>query len=176
MLLLASQKGAVQAIIAAVSVPSSLHVFTIAVFRVIARGSPQNPALLGMGATGAVETVGLTAIAGLRVPPEDIGGTVFRLSSAVLWQIALVFSFSTGTTRHFGTTGGQITAFAGGTGGICVQHAGLGIATGILAMFRQSAVALLPRFQETIATGGRFKQLFRLIPQAVVHAAREGYR
>lgn len=121
-----------------------------------------------------MEAVRLIAVAGLRVAAEHIRRTVLGLPGAILGQIAFVLLRAAVGARQLGPAGVQVAALAGGAGGVAVQHAGLRVAAVVLAVLGQTAVALLARLHESIATLRRVKESCGLVPQAVVHAAREG--
>lgn len=55
-----------------------------------------------------------------------------------------------------------------------MQHTGDRIAAAVLAVGGQAAIALLAGFHEAVAALRRIEEASGLIPQAIVHAAREG--
>lgn len=74
----------VEQIVATVAQAGALQVLLIAVHRVVARGPPQDAALVGMGATSAQEAVRLIPITGLRVATEHVRWAILRLAGAEL--------------------------------------------------------------------------------------------
>lgn len=126
-----------------------------------------------MGAAGAQKTVSLIIIAWLRVTSKHIRRTILRLAGTVLGQIALVLLRTAGTARQLGSACLQVTALAGGARSVAVQHAGVRIAAAVLAVGGQAAVALLAGLHKAVAALWRVEEARRLVPQAVVHAARE---
>ena len=63
----------------------------------------------------------------------------------------------------------QIAAFPCCTTRISIQHASRGIAASVVAMLRQTAVALFPGFDEPVSANRAVEQRRRLILQAIVH-------
>jgi len=77
-------KGVVEAIVTTVAIKCTFYIVLVAKLGIVPGRSPQDPTLIGMGATGAVEAICLIVVAGFRVTAKHIRRTVLRLAGAVL--------------------------------------------------------------------------------------------
>jgi len=138
-------------------------------------GTPQEFALIVMRSARALIAESFAYAADFSIHLKHIRRTIFALTRAIFRQIALVFGASTFCTRALRPAGLQITTLAGGTACITMQHASSHVATGIVAVLLQAAIALFARFDESVATYGTVKELLRFVPQAIIHTVLEGY-
>jgi len=117
---------------------------------------------------------GFAHAAGLTVHLKHIRRTIFTLTSAVFWKIALMFSTSAFRARGLRPAGLQIATFASRAACITVQHTGGYVAAGIVTVLLQATVALLARLDESVTTYGTVEEFLRLVPQTVIHAVFKG--
>lgn len=167
-----------QLVEAAVTVTRALIIARIALWRRAPRWSPQRAALVVVRSARALIAVRASVRARLRVAAIEVGRTVLRFAGAELGQIALaVVDGATLEARRARSACGQIAARTGGAGGVRMQHAGVRVATGVLAELGGAAVALLAALDEAVAARGRFEQLSGLVSseqiQPVLEIARE---
>ena len=80
----ALHKGLVKSMVATVAQSGTIHILLVAVHRIVARGYPQDAALVGMGATRAQEAICLIIVTWIRVTTKHIRRTILRLAGTVL--------------------------------------------------------------------------------------------
>jgi len=160
-------------VVATVAMPTSIDVLVVALFRRLARRSPENLALIVMRAARALIAISFPVVTLLGITLEHIAGTELGVALAVLGQIAFAIRVTTrlsGIVRHACR---QVAATSRRTRGVTVEHTSVWIATRILAMLDHAAIALLARLDESIAADRRLKDLCRFVLQAIVHAVMQ---
>lgn len=175
LLVVTLDEARLDAIVATITVLRALVVHLVAL-RVggPAGGAPQELTLVVVGPAGALIAEGLPHAARFPVHLEHIRGTVFALAGAVFRQVALVLGAPALRAGALRPAGLQVAALAGGAARVVVQHAAGRVATGIVAVLLQAAVALLARLDEAVAAYRAVEELLRLISEAIVHAVFEG--
>jgi hypothetical protein len=135
---------------------------------------PQQLALVVVGPAVALVAISLAHTAGLAVDLEDIRGTVFALAGTKLGQVALLLGAPALGARDLGLAGAQVAAASGRAARVPVQHAGGAVATGIVAVVDEAAVALLAGLDEAVPADRTVEQSLRLVAQTVIHPVLEG--
>ena len=168
------EKARVYSVISAISVFSTLviHIVALLVGRRASR-TPQEFALIVVSTTSTLIAKSASHVTSLSVDFEHITGTIFAMAGTKFRQIALVLGWSTLSTGVLWFAGIEIATLAGSATRVCVKHTRGRVATGIVAIIFETAVALFAEFDETVAADWTVEELFGLVSKAVVHTVLE---
>ena len=167
-------KALVYFVISAISLVSTQFISIVAplVGRRASR-TPQELALIVVSRTSTLIAKSASQVANLSVNFEHITGTIFAMPGTKFRQIALVLGRSTLSTGVLRFAGIEIATLTGSATRVCVKHTRGGVATGIVAIIFETAVALFAEFDETVAADWTVEEFFGLVSNAVVQTVVE---